>query len=268
MSQMIDDPIDPKKIERAAIQRGAKLGTSVLYFEEVGSTNDETAKRAISGAAHGLVVIADHQLSGRGRTGRTWHSPAGQNLYLSVLLRPQHPLDRIAPITLVLGLAVSDLAADLLDIHRVGLKWPNDVLVGSRKLAGILVDAASVDGRVEYLVVGIGLNVHQIDFDPAIASIATSLAKEGAENLNRTHLASRLLSTLETRLEQFDSQGLQELICEIRARDITLGRPVKTEGRHGIARGIADDGQLRVSFEDGSTTLVHAGEVELTVYGT
>lgn len=265
---MSEDSLDPRQIEHDSIERGAMFGRTVKFFDEIGSTNDEAAREAVQGAPHGLVVIADRQLSGRGRTGRVWHSPAGQNLYLSVVLRPRHTLDRIAPITLVLGLAVSDLAADLLGIHRVGLKWPNDVLVGTRKLAGVLVDASSIDMQVEHLIVGIGLNVHQTEFDPSIASIATSLAKEGASELNRTRIASRLLAALEARLDEFDARGLTELVSEIRARDITLGRPVKVEGCYGIARGIADDGRLRVSFENGTTSLVHAGEVELAIYGT
>ena len=152
------------------------------------STNDDAKAAAAIGAPELSVFAADEQTAGRGRGGRAWHSPLGENLYLSFLLRPGWEPQAAAPFALVVGLAVAEEIDARLALPRAQVKWPNDVHVDGRKIAGILLEASIREGRLASLVVGVGVDVHAASFPPELSALATSLALLGASDLSLIHI--------------------------------------------------------------------------------
>ncbi len=189
-------------LEVAALQARlttAALGRTYEPHEICGSTNDLCAERARQGAPEGLVVLADRQTGGKGQKGRRWLSAGGQNLTFSLLLRPATTAAALPPLTLLAGVAVA--RALLPTGIRPRLKWPNDVLVdapgGARKLCGILTEMATMRDEVKHVVVGIGINVNQTDFDPEVASLATSLRQLTGQTHDRAALLAGILVAFE-----------------------------------------------------------------------
>jgi len=242
------------------------LGQVLHCREELASTSDLAKELAEQGAAHGEVVIAERQTAGRGRRGRSWSSPAGKNLYLSAVLRPELPPQRAAELTLVASLAVCDACRQAgVD---AGIKWPNDVLVGGRKVAGILTELAAEPDVVHWVVVGIGVNLNagREDFPEEIRDEATSLAIERGQPVPRALFAAALLSLLEQWLDRHAEEGFEAVRRAWRERSATLGRSVRVEVDGGEVDGVADDldesGALLVRSESGLVRVV-AGDVRL-----
>ncbi|MGZ3450050.1 MAG: biotin--[acetyl-CoA-carboxylase] ligase [Polyangiales bacterium] len=235
-------------------------GRAARIVAETGSTNDDARAWAQEGAPHGAVVIADTQRNGRGRHGRAWSSPPGESLAISIVLRPDLAPAALPPIALVAGLA----ARRAIDrrISGARLKWPNDVVVGMRKIAGILVEGAIAGKRVDHVVVGVGINVSRTEFPPELAH-ATSLAREGASDLARDGLALDLLEALDDELAIFlrDPSSIGERVA---AHDALLGvRLVLEDGARGVGDGVENDGRLRIRLENGSIVRAMAGEVRV-----
>lgn len=238
---------------------------SVLTCGKVHSTNDIAEAELAGGRETPFLVIAGSQSAGRGRRGRTWHSPAGRNLYLSAALRPSLPPGRLQSITLWLGLRICQLLRDTLALP-VLVKWPNDLMLHDRKVAGMLTEAR-VDSEVTRdLVFGLGLNVNTRaeDFPPELAGIAASLAMFRQEPL----CISRLAHAITHRIGEAVSEYLEATFAPELARlwpefDYLRGRMVATDTIAGVAAGITSTGSLRVEREDGSIALLHAGEVSL-----
>lgn len=221
------------------------LGRPRLHLRETPSTNDRARELAAAGAPHGMLVTAGVQTAGRGRQGRSWAGPPGRSLLLSLVLRRHDPL-----LPLRAGLAVADLAGD-----AARVKWPNDVLLDGRKLAGILVEARPQDG---WAVLGIGVNV-AVDvaaLPPELRDRAATLGR-APDDLEAT--LAELLGHLEARLAQAPGDALAAL----RARDALRDRPVSWAGGSGTGAGIDDAGALLVRRDDGTLTTLAAGEVHL-----
>jgi BirA family transcriptional regulator, biotin operon repressor / biotin---[acetyl-CoA-carboxylase] ligase len=240
------------------------LGRAFEWHADCASTNDLAAERARAGAPTGLVVAADAQTAGRGRLGRTWHSPADDNLYLSILLRPTRAPAEIPPVTLLVGGAVARALADLGLAPR--LKWPNDVQLldeagRRRKVAGILTEMASAGGSALHVVVGIGLNVNGLDFPPEIAERATSLRRALGQKVDRVALLAALLGALEPLYEEFERRGPAAAHAAFPApcRVTALGQP--GDRLEGIALGVDADGALRLRDEAGHIHRVISGEL-------
>lgn len=243
-----------------------RLGTragAVWFAASTGSTNDEAKRAAASGAPSGSVFVADAQTAGRGRQGRVWHSPPGDNLYLSVLLRPAATPAAVAPFALVVGLAVAEEVDTCFGASRAKVKWPNDVWIDGRKIAGILLEASIAGGRLSSLVVGVGVDVHTESFPEEIAGVATSLALLGAPRRDRAALASGIVARVLDAEATFVARGFAPFIDAVRARDALAGRRVGIDGVTGRAEGVADDGCLQVRLESGELFRVVAGHVEL-----
>lgn len=267
--------LDAAAIERELSRLGALLGRPLTVVAETGSTNDDARRAAAAGAPHGAAFLADAQTLGRGRGGRPWHSPPGENLYLSVVLRPRLPARSVAAIALVVGLAVASVVdRRLAAIDRraapsgraaagAQIKWPNDVLVDGRKLSGILVEGQLRGELVSSLVVGVGLNVHATGFPPELAERATSLAMLGDEGASREVLAAELLKALGDVTARFEADQLASFIEELARRDWLRGRRVEVAGVAGIAAGIDPEGHLLIRAEDGAVRAVAAGEVHV-----
>ena len=241
--------------------RTRAFGRSHEHHDRLASTNDRAAAWLREGAAHGAVVTAEAQTQGRGRRGRSWASPAAGNLYVSVVLRP----DAVRPDFGAVGLAVGVGLAEGLAV-AVDLKWPNDLLVEGRKLAGILCESRWVGGRPD-VVVGFGLNVHQADFDGELTSNATSLARLGQAR-PRALLLADLLVALEGALERFVSAGFAAVRDSYEGRCSMLGHTVEVDtpkGRlGGTAEAIADDGALLMRV-DGREALMRIEVADVAV---
>jgi BirA family biotin operon repressor/biotin-[acetyl-CoA-carboxylase] ligase len=242
---------------------GAEGATTVkrVHLPSCASTNDEALALARAGAEHLTCVTAGAQTRGRGRAGRAWHSPPGTNLYLSVIVRTALPPEALPGITLAAGVAVCDAVRGA-GVAAARLKWPNDVLAGGRKLAGILTEMSTKGGRVDAVVIGIGVDVdtRREDLPPELAAIATSIRDETGAPQDVERFTELLLATLEPWLEQYLAGGVAAIAAEWEAR-ADLGRAVTVGTRTGIARGLAPDGALRVELPDGEELRVVAGDV-------
>jgi BirA family transcriptional regulator, biotin operon repressor / biotin---[acetyl-CoA-carboxylase] ligase len=258
-----DDVLVAARIEQEIRQRALPLGLPLVLLEQTGSTNDVAAAEANRGVATGALVLADHQTAGRGRLGRTWFSPPRQNLYLSLVLRPQVPIESVATITLALGLGVAEAVHHFVPDAPVEVKWPNDVLLARRKAVGILVEASLSGGKLRHVIAGIGIDVLQTEFDPEIAQLATSIAVHAKQPPDRTSVLVEVLERLARRLEQFEREGIAGMLEELRARDATLGRRVRTVHGEGQGAGIEPEGTLRVKLDRGESVSVRAGDVDI-----
>jgi BirA family biotin operon repressor/biotin-[acetyl-CoA-carboxylase] ligase len=231
-----------------------RLGRPYLWSETCPSTQDVLRDGALP---EGAVAVTEHQTAGRGRSGRTWEDAAGASLLLSVLLRPAGaPVP--AQLSLVCALAVAE-AVEASSGLDAGVKWPNDVLVGGRKLAGILLEAR--DGAV---VCGIGINVSQTEGElprGARAPAASLLTLTGRPH-DRAPLLVGLLERLEARYDAWLADGLAPLLPELERRDVLRGSVVTVGEEGGTADGIASDGRLALLRADGGTLLVSSGEVD------
>ncbi len=242
------------------------LGMQRIDLEACGSTNDEAARLARAGAHHGTVVLAERQTAGRGRDGRPWASPQGCGLYLSAVLRPPLPLADVPPMTLAIGVGLCDA------VRAAGvagaLKWPNDMLVGTRKLAGVLVEAQSQGSRLEAVIVGIGVNLASAqlgEMPPDIAARAVSLEEAAGAPIDREAFIAALLAHVEHWVDRYTAVGLSEIIPAwtermahgLAARAIVEGRPMA-----GTMVGLDSDGSLLLRDVDGLVHRVRTGDVE------
>jgi BirA family biotin operon repressor/biotin-[acetyl-CoA-carboxylase] ligase len=221
------------------------LGRPRLHLRETTSTNDRARALAAAGAPHGALVTAGAQTAGRGRQGRTWAAPPGKALLLSLLLRAYDPL-----LPLRAGLAVADLAGGVALV-----KWPNDVLLGERKLAGVLVEARPQEG---WAVLGMGVNV-AVDLDELPPEVRARAATLGRPPGALETTLEELLAALERRLAEPQADSLTAL----RERDALRDRPVSWAGGRGTGAGIDDTGALLVRLADGTVQTLEAGEVHL-----
>lgn len=235
----------------------------VQIYEELPSTNDFAKELARQGAPEGTAVIARRQSAGRGRLGRSFHSPHGGGLYMSVILRPGCAAAELMHLTCAVAVAACDAVEAAAGI-RPGIKWINDLTLGSKKLGGILTELSfSPDGKVDFAVVGIGINCGgRDDFPEELKSIACSLNG----SVTPEALAESLLDALEAIIRQLLT-GQKAIVDRYRRDCVTLGRQVRvispTETRQALAEGVNDDGSLTVLFEDGQRQSVSAGEVSV-----
>lgn len=239
----------------------ARLGRRFELRAETGSTNDDARTLAAQGAPHGTLVVADTQSSGRGRRGRHWSSPPGENLYASFVLRPQIALADAPLLALVAGLAFAE-ALGAFTAVPVRVKWPNDVRAANRKLAGVLVEGSLRGSELAWVVLGVGVNVRGLEAPPGLESIATSLRMlRGGDDLARADVLAALCARLEARLDAFERDGFSGLHRDLTARCETLGARVTVEGVEGVAESIAADGALCIRTDAGALVPVRVGEV-------
>jgi BirA family transcriptional regulator, biotin operon repressor / biotin---[acetyl-CoA-carboxylase] ligase len=242
-----------------ALARG-RLGIfadQILWYPEVGSTNDIAAALADRDASEGLVVLADRQTAGRGRLGRSWASPAGAGIYASVVLRPSLPVATL--LTIAAGVAVAEGIASATGLSP-HVKWPNDVHVSGRKLAGILAE-----GAVGHVVVGIGINVQSAAYPADVATHATSIEAELSRPVDRGLVLAECLIALASRYRELQDGRGRSVVDAWRGRAAQmLGRRVKWESAEGqqigLAENIDDDGALIVKVGAG-TQKIRSGEV-------
>jgi len=234
-----------------------------ILLAETSSTNDVAREQARKGARNGFLVAASRQTAGRGRLGRAWESPPDRGLYVSILLRPDLAMTEAGKLTILSSVATVD-AVETVSGLRPQIKWPNDVMAGGRKLAGLLIETEPKGGRVAFAVIGIGLNVRQEagDFSPDVRKMATSLYLATGQMYRRADLLVALLQALEQRL----SRPFDEAREAWTASSLTLGQRVTlttARGRkHGQALGLDESGALLLRGDSGEVETVTAGDMQ------
>lgn len=234
----------------------------IRWYESVPSTMDVAARLAGEGAPHGVVVAAHQQTAGRGRRGATWLSPPGAGLYFSLIARPA--ADRpgagtLALITLAAGVGVRDGIVSATGLAPV-LKWPNDLLAGTRKLAGILAEGHAIGTPDQAVVIGAGINVQPAAYPPAVSERATSVEGELGRAVDREALFSAVVEGLLQRLAGLDRNPGDILQAWRAASPIAIGTRVEWDGRGGVTAGIDDSGALLVTTAAGPERII-AGEL-------
>ena len=249
------------------VKKGLKtkfMGKDIHYFKEVDSTNDVAKYLAENGAEEGTVVVAEIQNRGKGRRGKTWISPPG-GVWMSIILRPDIPPSRAPQLTLVTGVAVAETLKKELKLN-VGIKWPNDILIGNKKVCGILTEVNASINKVNYVIVGIGIdmNVDVPLFPPDLQKGATSLKNELDTEINGAILVQKFLLNLEKLYNQFTADKFPDILNEWRSLSKTIGSrvEVRTRGKtvQGYAVGINKDGILILELDDGSLKKMISGE--------
>jgi BirA family biotin operon repressor/biotin-[acetyl-CoA-carboxylase] ligase len=256
------DRLYPWEIER--FLETACIGRELVYRDSVDSTNALAFRAALEGCKEGTCVVAESQLAGRGRLERQWHSPHAKNLYISVVLRPQVSPAHIYPLSFISSLAAFDtlLTAGI----EPRLKWPNDVLVNSRKICGTLIELSMEADTVRFAIIGIGLNINMEsgDMDAALGQRATSLLMETKNFFERPRVCGILLGSLERYYETARRRGMEEMcrLWEERAAVKGTYMEIRQMNRiyRGISEGIDGDGAMLLN-ENGVVTRVIAGDV-------
>lgn len=254
--------------------RQCRVGNRLLCLDSVDSTNTEAKRQAALGAEEGLVILSDHQTAGRGRAGRSFHSPVGRGLYLSALLRPALSPEEVANFTAWAAVAVCDGIQSACGV-RPEIKWVNDLVLNGKKLCGILTELVpdQTTGKLDYLVVGVGINVAHTkqDFPEDLRSMATSLQLELGRPIDRNALAVEVIRAMDRMYDRFPAD---KAVCldQYRADCLTVGKPVRlitpVSSREAVATGIDEDFRLLVTYPDGTRDAIATGEVSVRgMYG-
>ena len=240
-------------------------GKTVHFARETDSTNLWIKRLAKEGASEGTLALAEFQSAGRGRLGRSWEVPEGTSLMMSILLRPKFEPQYAPTLTLVMGMAVAKAVKNL--GFDVSIKWPNDVVVSHKKICGILTEMGVRDGKIDYAVIGVGINVNIREFPEEMADKATSLYLESGREFDRSQIPGLVMEAFEKYYEKFaatcDLSGLKEEYESILANYNQPVRVLAKEPYEGVARGITDGGELLVEKTDGTIVAVSAGEVSV-----
>ncbi|MBU2700665.1 BirA family biotin operon repressor/biotin-[acetyl-CoA-carboxylase] ligase [Sporomusaceae bacterium BoRhaA] len=243
------------------------LGKKIVYFDDVSSTNNEARNEAQRGAPEGTIVIAESQNNGKGRLARGWYSPQYQGIWLSVVLRPKFRPADAPKCSLLAAVALERAIFRQTGIH-CGIKWPNDLLYDNKKLIGILTEMSAEFDAINYIVIGMGINVNTFadDLPQELQTIATSLAMITGEKVNRKVLLGKILEELEHSYDKVCSEGFGPLLDEWRRKSITLGKIVDVFGMDeqfsGKAVDIDADGALLIERETGIERVL-AGDVSI-----
>ena len=248
------------------------IAKEILLFEEIESTNVKATVLAGSGASHGTLVLANSQTDGKGRRGRSWHTPRGTSIAMSVILKPQLEAEYASMLTLIQALAVVKALEEKYGLQSQ-IKWPNDILIHERKICGILTEMNLKGTQIASIIIGTGINVNQEKFPQEIAQIATSLKRENGQVICREVLIAAICEKFEYYFELFmKNKELSFMLEEYNACLVSAGRKVKVldpKGEFtGEALGINKHGELLVRTAEGEVVNVYAGEVSVRgVYG-
>lgn len=247
-------------------------GRELYYYESTDSTNLQAKRLMEEGAPEGVLVVGGEQTQGRGRRGRSWQSPPGTNIYMTLGLRPDLRPDLAPMVTLIDALAVAEAVEETCGL-QAQIKWPNDVVVGGKKICGILTEMSAETGYIHYVVIGTGINVNIKEFPKEIRESATSLYLERGENVLRAPIVAKTMEYFEEFYGKFvKTMDLSLLMDDYNAKLVNKDAAVRVldpiNEFEGTARGIDKMGQLLVERQDGAMETVYAGEVSVRgVYG-
>jgi BirA family biotin operon repressor/biotin-[acetyl-CoA-carboxylase] ligase len=250
------------------ISASKKIGRELFLYESVPSTNTVAMDLASQGCPDGTVVISDAQTAGKGRLGRSWSSPPGKNLYMSIVLRPGiSPRDATA-LTLLAAVACASALRRSTSVP-VSIKWPNDLIIRQRKIGGILTEIRADLDRINYAIVGIGININvaEEDMTDDIKAIATSVFLETGVHFWRSELAGAIILDFDKWYGRLLSEGKKDIVNEWLALSTTIGKHIRVtlmnQTFEGVAEGIDDEGQLIVKLINGMYRKVSAGDVTI-----
>ncbi|NLK22169.1 MAG: biotin--[acetyl-CoA-carboxylase] ligase [Epulopiscium sp.] len=248
------------------------IGKKVYHYDKIDSTNKEAKKLASKGEKEGIVVVAEEQLLGKGRLGRTWSSPTGVGIWMSIILRPEiSPIDA-SKVTLIAGLAVCRGIESVTGL-KSQIKWPNDIIINNKKVCGILTEMSAEIEKINYIILGIGMNVNTYSFPEDIMNKATSLKIEGKKNYDRKDILQQILVEFEKNYDDFiKNNNMDKVLREYKRNCLTLGKDVKIIERAGEFTGkaldVSKEGELIVQKENGEMVTVLSGEVSVRgMYG-
>ena len=238
----------------------------VAYEPVMNSTNIRAKEMARAGAPHGSLAVCDHQTAGRGRMTRRWETPAGEALTQSMVLRPKMPVEQAQLCTFAAALAAAKAIEEVCPELKPGIKWPNDVVIGSKKCVGILCEMV-LDGSGYAVVPGVGININQKAFEGELADKATSLFMETGRPVDRWQVLCAYLKQMEQAVDALEREGLLGIWQEYAARSVTLGSRVRVVGTDmeftGTARAVDETGALIVTDENGEDRRVLSGDVSV-----
>ncbi len=270
--RLISSPDVISEAEISSLLKTCWAGNRVIYFDEVDSTNNRAKDSGERGGIHGTLFIADRQSAGKGRRGRTWSSPPGESIYMTILLRPSITPSRAPMLTLVMGLSVAEAVREVTGADAK-IKWPNDIVINKKKVCGILTEMATEMMYVNYVVIGVGINVNQRQFPGELAGMAASLCGETGKVYRRSEIIAAVMERFEKNYETFlvsgDLSGLKKAYDAVL---VNCGQEVKVlePGNEyiAVAEGIDQVGELIVRLPDGQRRRVFAGEVSVRgIYG-
>ncbi|PYG89165.1 BirA family biotin operon repressor/biotin-[acetyl-CoA-carboxylase] ligase [Ruminiclostridium sufflavum DSM 19573] len=265
--QLVDTPdiLDSREVR---IPAGQLIGKEIIHFEEIDSTNNYAKKIANEGCRDGTVVVSERQTMARGRVGRQWESFTNEGLWFSIVLRPDLEPEYIKIVTLAAAVAVVEGISEVQGIV-CGIKWPNDIILNGRKLGGILTELSAEPEHINYVVVGIGININQDknSFNAEIKNKATSLRIHTGETVSRVRLLEGILTGFDRIYSIMLQRRTQEIIDSWSGYSVTLGKEVKIVLKNteyiGLAQSIASDGRLIVKCNDGVIREIAAGEIQV-----
>lgn len=247
-------------------------GRGVLYFPEIDSTNTCAKRLGDEGAVHGTLVVSDEQTAGKGRRGRTWESPSGSSIYMSILLRPEITPNQAPMLTLVMAQSVAK-AIRAVTGEKTQIKWPNDIVLNKKKVCGMLTEMSTEIAWINYVVIGVGINVNTESFPEELSRTATSIYLEKGQKIQRSRLIAEVMKQFEHYYDLFVKTGnlsaMQEEYNRLlvnRDQDVRILEPGNEYNGHAV--GINEAGELLVRTEDGQMKSVYAGEVSVRgIYG-
>lgn len=260
----------PQTIFPDEIRLGLKtefIGQTIHYEESVDSTQIIAKRMAMEGAAEGTVVIAEEQLKGRGRLNRHWHSPSSSGVWMSIILRPNIPIQKAPQLTLLTAVAIVQGIIEATSLSSQ-IKWPNDILMSGKKVTGILTELVAESDRINSVIIGIGINVNQEkeDFPEELQEIATSLSLEAGKKFDRAVLIRSIFQKLEQLYKLYLTDGFQPVKHLWEKYSVTIGRMVTaktlTENIYGKALGITDDGVLLIEDEQRIIHQIFSGDIQ------
>ena len=248
------------------------FGRSLVCLETTGSTNFDAKKAAANGCSHGYTVVSDEQKTGRGRLDHEWISPAGINIYVSIVLRPRITASKFPQIPIICAIALHKALAEMVPSVKLALKWPNDLLTvhSKRKISGILCEGVTMKDRSLAVVTGVGINVNSSldDFPEDLRSTVTSVKMETGSQWNREVVLAEFINSFETIFNEWEAVGgtLRPFMDYWNSHDLLAGQSIEIkQGEQfegGVARGIDDEGRLLLETLDG-LKLIHAGDVHI-----
>lgn len=249
------------------------IGKNIMYFSTIDSTNNKSKELALDGSPNGTVVISEEQTLGRGRLGRNWVSPKYKGIWMSIILKPDTDPMNVPKVTQVGAAAVIKTLNEL--GIKATIKWPNDIVMNNKKICGILTEMSGELNKVNYVIMGIGINVNIDieDFPEELKDIATSISHEEGRYLKRKDLVSSLLNNFEILYDEFEKEESINLSVNIcRENSALIGKEVKiiNRGKESIGRAVDlnDEGQLLVQYSDGKIDKIISGEVSIRgLYG-
>lgn len=258
--------------EIGSVLKTSWAGGDLVCYAETDSTNNRAKEAGEKGAPHGMLFVADEQTAGKGRRGRTWVSPPGTSIYMTILLRPDIEPSKAPMLTLVMGLSVAEGIQKATGVETK-IKWPNDIVMNKKKVCGILTEMSTEIQYVNYVVIGVGINTNQEQFPEDLRKMATSLCLESGHHMRRAEIIAAVMERFEKNYDTFmetqDLSGLMEAYnailvnCDEKVRILEPGNEFEA-----VAQGIGKTGELAVTLPDGQKKEIFAGEVSVRgIYG-